>query len=134
MEALFKVSDHLISKVDTRFVRYAAANINWQNRLIGLTGPRGVGKTTLVLQHMRLHLDRQKSLYVTAEDFYFARHRLTDLAEQFVKAGGRHLVIDEIHKYPDWSVELKLMHDYHPELQVIFTGSSVLDLKKDLRI
>jgi uncharacterized protein len=130
MEALFKVSDHLISKVDTRFVRYAAANINWQNRLIGLTGPRGVGKTTLVLQHMRLHLDRQKSLYVTAEDFYFARHRLTDLAEQFVKAGGRHLVIDEIHKYPDWSVELKLMHDYHPELQVIFTGSSVLDLKK----
>ena len=94
--------------------------------MIGLTGPRGVGKTTLVLQHIKEELDRNKALYVTAEDFYFASHKLVDLADSFAKLGGKYLFIDEIHKYKDWSKELKLIYDYHPELNVIFTGSSVL--------
>jgi len=104
--------------------------INWKNRLIGLIGPRGVGKTTLVLQYIKKNLDTQQTLYVTAEDFYFADNRLIDLADDFVKSGGKYLFIDEVHKYADWSKELKLIYDYHQDLNVVFTGSSVLDIKK----
>ena len=130
MERLFQTSNQLLAQVQTDFQRYIYQQINWKNRLIGLIGARGIGKTTLMLQHIKAHLDPQKTLYVTTEDFYFAQHRLTHLADEFVKAGGLHLVIDEIHKYPDWSRELKLIYDYHPNLQVVFTGSSVLDIKK----
>ena len=120
----------LLAETNTRFHRYIYDQIDWQNRMIGLTGPRGVGKTTLVLQRLKETLSRKTSLYVTAEDFYFADHKLLDLADDFVKHGGKHLVIDEIHRYQDWAKELKLIYDYHPELQVIFTGSSVLDINK----
>ena len=98
--------------------------------MIGLTGPRGVGKTTLVLQHIKTNLNPDISLYVTAEDFYFADNKLLDLAETFAKRGGKYLFIDEIHKYSNWSKELKLIYDYYPELNVVFTGSSVLDINK----
>lgn len=104
--------------------------INWDNRFVGLIGPRGVGKTTMILQYIKTNLPRNKTLFVTAEDFYFAKHRLLDLAEEFSKKGGKYLFIDEIHKYPDWSRELKLIYDYHKELNIVFTGSSVLDIKK----
>ena len=130
MEALFEYSNRLIADVDSRFTRYLYDQINWDSRLIGLVGPRGVGKTTLVLQHIKNNLDHAHTLYVTAEDFYFAKNRLLDAASDFVKLGGTHLIIDEIHKYPDWSTELKLIYDYHQDLQVVFTGSSVLDIKK----
>lgn len=131
MDRLFQTSIQLISQTDTTFFRYAYHQINWENRLIGLIGAHGVGKTTLVLQYIKAQLNPQKSLYVNTEDFYFAQYRLTHLAETFVNAGGENLIIDEIHKYPDWSRELKLIHDYHPKLRVVFTGSSVLDIKKD---
>lgn len=130
MEALFEYSNKLISETKTDFMRYMFYRINWQNRLIGLTGPRGIGKTTMILQYIKSNLSKHPTLYVSAEDFYFAKNRLVDLADVFVKAGGTHLFIDEIHKYPDWSKELKLMYDYHKELMVVFTGSSVLDIKK----
>lgn len=130
MEQLFEYSNKLISNVDLRFFRYMFDRINWQNSLIGLTGPRGVGKTTMILQYIKENLPINKTLYVTAEDFYFAKNRLLDLAASFVKWGGKYLFIDEIHKYPDWSRELKLIYDYHEDLQVVFTGSSVLDIKK----
>lgn len=130
MEKLFEQFHRLIKDVNTDFFRYIYQDINWNNRMIGLTGPRGVGKTTLVLQHIRQNLNLVRTLYVTAEDFYFADNKLVDLAAAFVKGGGTHLFIDEIHKYKDWAKELKLIYDYHPDLNVIFTGSSVLDLKK----
>lgn len=130
MEALFQYSNRLIANVDIRFIRYLYDQINWDSRLIGLVGPRGVGKTTLVLQHIKNNLDHAHTLYVTAEDFYFAKNRLLDVASDFVKLGGTHFIIDEIHKYPDWSTELKLIYDYHQDLKVVFTGSSVLDIKK----
>lgn len=130
MDSLFQYSNQLIAQVDVAFTRYAYHKINWQNRLLGLIGPRGVGKTTLVLQYIKNNLNLQQTLYVTAEDFYFSKKRFTDLANDFVKAGGKYLFIDEIHKYPDWSKELKLIYDYHQELKVVFTGSSILDIKK----
>lgn len=130
MDALFEYSNRLIAGVSTSFTRYLYDQINWKNRLIGIVGPRGVGKTTLVLQYIKNHLDPRHTLYVTADDFYFAKHRLTEVASNFVKFGGTHFIIDEIHKYPDWSNELKLIYDYHTNLQLIFIGSSVLDIKK----
>ena len=130
MQTLFEYSNRLISNVDKKFTRYLYNTIHWENRLIGIVGPRGVGKTTLVLQYIKNNLDVRHTLYVSAEDFYFAKHRLSDLASDFVKWGGKYLFIDEIHKYPDWSNQLKLIYDYHNHLKVVFTGSSVLDLKK----
>lgn len=130
MQTLFEYSNRLISNVDKKFTRYLYNRIHWENRLIGIVGPRGVGKTTLVLQYIKNNLDVRHTLYVSAEDFYFAKHRLSELASDFVKWGGKYLFIDEIHKYPDWSNELKLIYDYHNHLKVVFTGSSVLDLKK----
>ncbi len=130
MERLFESYARLVKDINTDFRRYLYDQINWKNRLIGLTGPRGVGKTTMVLQHIKQKLDMSDTLYVTAEDFYFADKSLVDLADAFVKQGGKHLFIDEIHKYKDWTRELKLIYDYHSELNVVFTGSSVLDIKK----
>lgn len=130
MDKLFEQFLKLLKETDTNFFRYIYAEINWKSRMIGLTGPRGVGKTTLVLQHIKKNLNPAETLYVTAEDFYFADNRLIDLADTFVKRGGKYLFVDEIHKYKEWAKELKLIYDYHPELNVVFTGSSVLDIKK----
>lgn len=130
MDKLFEQFSKLLIETNTNFFRYIYNEINWESRMIGLTGPRGVGKTTLVLQHIKKNLNPVETLYVTTEDFYFADHKLIDLADAFVKRGGKHLFIDEIHKYKDWSKELKLIYDYHPELNVVFTGSSILDIKK----
>lgn len=130
MEQLQNTFSKLLKETSTSFHRYMYDRINWDARMIGLMGPRGIGKTTLVLQHIKEQLPRKESLYVQAEDFYFASHRLVELADTFAKIGGKYLIIDEIHKYKDWSRELKLIYDYHSELHVVFTGSSVLDIAK----
>ncbi len=130
MEQLQATFHKLLRETSTAFHRYMYDRIDWDARMIGLMGPRGIGKTTLVLQHIKEQLPPQESLYVQAEDFYFASHRLTELAADFAKTGGRYLFIDEIHKYKDWARELKLIYDYHSELHVVFTGSSVLDIAK----
>jgi len=130
MDKLFEQFQKFLKETNSDFFRYIYKEINWKNRMIGLTGPRGVGKTTLVLQHIKKNLNHNQTLYVTAEDFYFADNKLIDLADDFVKRGGKFLFIDEIHKYKDWAKELKLIYDYQPELYVVFTGSSVLDIRK----
>ena len=96
MDKLFEYFHKMIRETNIEFHRYIYSRINWNSRMIGLTGPRGVGKTTLVLQHIKEKLNLNDSLYVTAEDFYFASHRLLDLADAFVKMGGKYLFIDEI--------------------------------------
>ncbi len=104
----------LLQEVSTDFHRYMYHQINWNNRMIGLTGPRGVGKTMLILQYLKENLPRENSLYVTAEDFYFVEHRLLDLADLFVKQGGKHLFIDEIHyqnfyEFPKFRIKLLIL-------------------------
>lgn len=130
MEQLFNAHRLLLKEVSTDFVRYMYDRIKWSGRMIGLVGPRGVGKTTMILQHAKLHLPVESSLYVSADNLYFVDHTLVELADNFSKQGGAHLLIDEIHKYTNWSRELKQIYDTHPDLQVIFTGSSILDIYK----
>lgn len=132
MERLQEHFDRLQRNTTSTFHRYMYNAVKWDSRLIGIVGPRGVGKTTMLLQYAREQLERNETLYVTAEDLYFTTHHLVDLADELVRTGGRYLLIDEIHKYNEWSRELKLIYDYHPELHVIFTGSSVLDIVEGL--
>ena len=98
--------------------------------MLGLVGPRGVGKTTLFLQHIQRACPIEKTLYLSADHMYFANHSLYDTAEAFCKDGGVWLFVDEVHKYPQWSRELKAMYDSLPDLHIYFTGSSVLDIAK----
>lgn len=130
MERLQAAFDKLLRETTSTFHRYMYNRIDWNARIVGLIGPRGVGKTTLVLQYIKENLPRKESLYVVAEDLYFASHTLVDLADAFARTGGKYLIIDEIHKYKGWSRELKLIYDYHSELHVCFTGSSILDIYK----
>ena len=124
--------DKLLRETTSTFHRYMYDRIDWNTRIVGLLGPRGVGKTTMVLQYIKENLPRKESLYVVAEDLYFANHTLVDLADTFARTGGKYLIIDEIHKYKGWSRELKLIYDYHSELHVFFTGSSILDIYKGI--
>ncbi len=128
MEQLQLWSQRAVLGVETSFKRYLAAKIRWQNRLIVITGARGTGKTTLMLQRMKESLSLDESLYVSLDNLYFATHTLTDLAEAFVQRGGRYLFLDEIHKYPNWSVEVKNVYDHLPDLHLVLSGSSATEL------
>lgn len=116
--------------VSLAFKRYNYDKLPWEARLVGLMGPRGVGKSTLILQHIKSKsLEEQaKSLYVSADHSYFTTSTLIETANQFVREGGEWLYIDEVHKYEGWSQELKQIYDSHPGLHVFFTGSSILDI------
>lgn len=129
MEKLFDTSARQIARTDLSFVRSQMDEIEWQARLVGLRGARGVGKTTLLLQHIKqTHPQDGSALYVSADNIWFSDHKLYDLASDFARRGGRHLYIDEVHKYPNWAQELKNIYDDLPELQVVFTGSSLLEI------
>ena len=130
MESLFKKHDRLITVTSTEIIRQWANSINWNARLMAIRGPKGVGKTTMMLQHIKLNyklLDRQV-LYVSCEDKYFSNHSLLSLAEQFYLNGGRHLFLDEVHKYDDWSNEIKEIYDFYPTMRVVVSGSSLLSM------
>ncbi len=112
------------------FFRDFHNEINWDCRIIGILGQKGVGKSTLILQHIKKYEDASKALYVSADDIYFTAHTLIDTAKKFFAEGGKVLYIDEIHKYGGWSTEVKLMYDQLRLLKVVYSGSSILDLKK----
>ena len=130
MRALYQKYETLLRSTPTDFKRYLYEKISWDSRMIGIIGARGVGKTTMILQYIKENLDSKKALYVSADDLYFSENRLVDLADDLYKNGGEYLFIDEIHKYSDWSRELKNIYDSFPELKVVFTGSSILDILK----
>ncbi len=121
---------NILKNVDTSYVRNIHSTIPWNDRLIAILGARGVGKTTLVLQHIKLYEDVDTTLFVYADDLWFSTHSLVTLAEIFYTNGGRALYIDEIHKYKNWSQEIKNIYDQYPDLKVRYTGSSILDLQK----
>ncbi|PZX47774.1 ATP-binding protein [Algoriphagus chordae] len=130
MEILFSLYQKLLRNTALDFQRNLLEEIRWENRLIGIKGARGVGKTTLVLQYLKKEFGSSDStvLYVSLDHFWFSTHSLLDLADQFTKTGGKLLVLDEVHKYPNWSRELKNIYDFYPELKVVFTGSSLLEI------
>ncbi len=130
MRTLYQKFETLLQNTTTDFKRYLYKNVSWESRMVGIIGGRGVGKTTMILQHIKEKLDSKKALYVSADDMYFSENRLFDLADDFYKNAGEYLFIDEIHKYTDWSRELKNIYDSFPTLKVVFTGSSVLDILK----
>ena len=119
-----------LRKTPMEFYRYMYDRIMWGQRLVGIIGPRGVGKSTMVKQYILNQENRKEWLYVSVDHSYFSDHTITQLADECIKEGITHLVLDEIHKYGNWSRELKEIYDGHPTLSVIFTGSSVLDILK----
>jgi len=138
MQQLYEISNQLINNVNTGFKRSLFSKIDWQQRLIEITGARGVGKTTLMLQKAKEIFDQDPGgiIYLSLDDAYFFNNSLVETAEQFHKYGGKFMFIDEVHKYPakyktyDWSAELKNIYDRYPGLTVAYSGSSVIGLYK----
>ena len=130
MRTLYQKYETLLQNTTTDFKRYLYEKVSWNSKMIGIIGARGVGKTTMILQYIKENLDSKKALYVSADDIYFSKNKLVDLANDFYINAGEYLFIDEIHKYADWSQELKNIYDSLPGLKIVFTGSSVLEILK----
>lgn len=130
MENLYNTFRIKLSLVPMGYFRSFHEKINWNSRLICIMGQKGVGKSTLILQHIKKYDKLDETLYVSADNMYFAGHTLYELARTFYLQGGKHLYIDEIHKYKSWSTEIKNIYDDCPTLQVVYSGSCLLALKK----
>ena len=130
MEKLLEEFQDKINKTTLDFQRYLIDEIEYENQLIAIKGARGSGKTTLLLQHAKKNLNLKTTLYVSLDHLFFLENTLISLAESFAKFGGTHLLLDEVHKYPNWSREIKLIYDGLPDLNVIFTSSSMLEIYK----
>lgn len=130
MEELIAKFHFKLRLTSTVFVRSLESDINWNARLIGVKGARGVGKTTMLLQYIKRNLAEMldKTLYVSLDSIWFSNNSLVDLADDFVKKGGEYLFLDEVHRYENWSQELKNIYDDYPMLKVVFTGSSLLQI------
>ena len=118
-----------LAHTSLRFKRYLYVQINWDVRLIGIKGARGVGKTTLLLQHIKESFPKSsQALYVSLDNLWFRTHTLEELAEYAHLHGITHLFLDEVHKYPDWSVTIKNLYDLYDDLSIVYTGSSMLEI------
>lgn len=129
MERLFNLSRIKIISVPERFKRFLISEVDWSQRLIGIKGARGTGKTTLLLQQLK-NLSPAEAVYVSLDDIYFGENHIVHFAESFARTGGKYLYLDEVHKYPNWSQEIKNIYDSLPELNIVFTSSSALEIQK----
>ncbi|MBO4826047.1 MAG: ATP-binding protein [Prevotella sp.] len=133
MEAFFRTHAYLVEHTNAPVHRSLMDEINWNDRMIGIKGTRGVGKTTFLLQYAKEHFDvrDRKCLYVNMNNFYFQGRGIADFAGEFYKNGGKVLLIDQVFKETNWSKELRYCYDHYPELKIVFTGSSVMRLKEE---
>ncbi|GAA0879983.1 AAA family ATPase [Algoriphagus jejuensis] len=132
MEELLEVSESMIRSTELNFRRYLYAEIDWSEKLIGIKGARGTGKTTLLLQYLNeLQVPYNQKAYFSLDEIYFLSHSILEVVKRFHQTGGKIVVLDEVHKYPNWSQEVKNIHDRFRDLQVIFTGSSIIDISKE---
>ena len=132
MEELFDFFYRELRKTDLSFQRYLINDIDWEGRLSAITGARGTGKTTMILQHIKKTFGNapKEALYISADNIWFSGNRLFDLANDFEKLGGKYLFVDEVHKYENWSQEIKNIYDSFRDLKVVITGSSMLQIYK----
>lgn len=130
MDVLIESFQKKLLQTNLVFVREIINAINWNARLIGIKGARGVGKTTILFQYIKLRLSDEldKVLYVSLDNVWFNNHSLTELAKAFDQRGGKYLFLDEVHKYNQWAQELKNIYDDYPNLNIVFTGSSLLEI------
>lgn len=132
MEAFYRTHNYLVEHMQAPVRRALMDEINWNDRLIGIKGTRGVGKTTFLLQYAKEKFGTNRScLYINMNNFYFSGHNLVDFAYEFQKNGGKVLLIDQVFKYPEWSKDLRICYDRFPNLKIVFTGSSVMRLKEE---
>ena len=133
MEAFFRTHRYLVEHVNAPVRRTLMDEIDWSDRMIGIKGTRGVGKTTFLLQYAKekFDIDDRRCLYINMNNFYFQGRGIADFAGDFVRHGGRVLLIDQVFKQPDWSMELRRCYDQYPYLKIVFTGSSVMRLKDE---
>jgi uncharacterized protein len=132
MDVLYNFHDNMVRQAGNEFYRFLYGRVNWDERMIAIRGPRGAGKTTMMLQRIRydLQADPTTALYLSADHHWFYTHTLAETADDYVKSGGKWLFIDEVHKYPNWSREIKNIYDAHPDLKLVLSASSALDLHK----
>lgn len=129
MEQLFDISNLRIGRTETTFLRSLYSQIAWGSRLIGIKGARGTGKTTMLLQYLKQSvIPNTQKLYISLDDIFFSKNSLLEIGTRFYLQGGRVLVLDEVHKYPSWSKEIKNLYDRYADLKIIFTGSSIIDI------
>ena len=130
MKKLYSQFYEKYAQTQTQHVRDFVNAIDWNNRFIGIKGSRGVGKTTLLLQYIRLNFEPNQSVvYISLDNLYFLENTLFDFVDDFYKKGGKFIAIDEVHKYPNWATEIKNIYDDMPNLQLVFTGSSLLHIQ-----
>ena len=132
METFYRTHAYLVEHTNAPVRRDLMDEINWSDRLIGIKGTRGVGKTTFLLQYAKEKFGTDRScLFINMNNFYFSGHSIVDFANEFQKRGGKVLLIDQVFKHPDWSRELRMCYDRFPNLKIVFTGSSVMRLKEE---
>jgi len=131
MESLIKIYLRLLQETEAKTFRYLYQSIEWNERCIAIIGAKGVGKTTMLLQHIKhTFANKNEALFASLDNTWFANHSIFDLADEFYLNGGTHLFLDEIHHYPNWATEIKNIYDSFPKLKIVFTGSSLLQIYK----